>query len=71
MVATRLSETGASVLLLEAGGDVEHSSLIPAVGLLLLTNPERQWKNDVKPQDNAMLGYINHVRNEKSKFISF
>lgn len=66
-VATRLSETGASVLLLEAGSDIEHISLIPSLGSYLVTNPDRVWNYDVKPQDNAMLGFKNQVRIDNLK----
>ena len=60
VVASRLSETGASVLLLEAGGDAEPVTFVPAIGTLLVKS-DQSWFFTTKPQTNAALGYKNNV----------
>ena len=60
VVASRLSETGASVLLLEAGEDAMPASFVPFVGMLLVKN-DYSWKYTSKPQTNAVLGNQNNA----------
>ena len=60
VVASRLSETGASVLLLEAGEDAENISFMPTIGMILI-DTKHSWKTTAKPQTNAMLGFYNNV----------
>lgn len=58
-VASRLSETSASVLLLEAGGSAPPETAVPGLGFVLLGG-DADWWIKSKSQKNAQLGYVNN-----------
>lgn len=59
-MASRLSETGANVLVLEAGGSAPPESAVPSL-LFFMFGGDYDWKIKGKSMRNAQLGYINGV----------
>ena len=61
VVASRLSETGASVLVLEAGEDATPESAIPGLSILAALT-DNNWKYESsKPTGNTLLGLSDRV----------
>lgn len=64
-VAARLAETGAMVLLLEAGLSAPPESAVPGLNPLLIGG-DRDWMMRTKPQKHSQFGYVRHVRDSKT-----
>lgn len=60
VVASRLSETGASVLLLEAGDSAPPEAAVPGLSPLMMLR-DNDWYYHYTPQRNGMFGYNNNV----------
>lgn len=61
MVAARLTETDASVLLLEAGGSAPPETAVPFLSIFG-AGGELDWRIRGKPQLKTHFGYTNNVR---------
>lgn len=59
-----MSETGASVLLLEAGGDAPPESAVPGLDPIMVVSAlnDAEWKYEAKKPKKDMLAYSNMVR---------
>ena len=60
VVANRLTETGASVLVLEAGESAPSESAVPGL-IPLLLGSKYDWNLRMAPQTNTQQGYRRNV----------